>query len=331
VTRALGSGQVYELADPLGNLTKREWTAEWNKHSATDPLGQITRWEYDDNANLTKIVDRLGRTTTFTYNSQNRRTKKTDARGNASTYTYTSKGDLKVETDAEAGSVDHDYDDTRLMTQVTDARNKVTSWTYDARGQRATETRPDGSRTTWTRDPWGRVTETRVGGTTPSNATDGVPRDHSQARFDASRGAIGRWIAACGTTLLFSRAASGTERPLARWGGMVDASTRLSLLSVDRAVSDLPPVQRLQLLGLSRREAEIALLIGRGLRQREVAAGLFVTEGTVKTTLVRVRRKIGLRSTRDLVHFLLQSGLVGLGQLGEPDGPTSPAEGIRQP
>ena len=173
VYRALGSGPVHELIDPLGNSSQRTWTAEQNRASETDPLGNTTSYAYDIKANRTTIIDPVNgaaNPTTFGYNNGNKRNSKTDARGNTTSYTYTGNGDLDVETDAEGFSVDQDYDSLRLLTSVTDARGKVTTLTYDSHGQLASESRPDGSKTTISRDLWGRPTDLRVGATSPASS-----------------------------------------------------------------------------------------------------------------------------------------------------------------
>jgi YD repeat-containing protein len=46
VYKALGSGSLYELKDPLGNTLKRTWTGDQNKASEIDQLGNTTLYEY---------------------------------------------------------------------------------------------------------------------------------------------------------------------------------------------------------------------------------------------------------------------------------------------
>ncbi len=75
---------------------------------------------------------------------------------------------------------------------------------------------------------------------------------------------------------------------------------------------NLTPGMWLRLRGLSPREAEAALLAAHGLRMREVADQMQVSEGTVKTELARAREKLGCGDVRDLVALLLHEGVVKL-------------------
>jgi len=53
--------------------------------------------------------------------------------------------------------------------------------------------------------------------------------------------------------------------------------------------------------GLSRREAEVATLVGRGLSNKDTASALFVTEKTVKFHLTNVFRKLKIKNRVNLV------------------------------
>ena len=53
--------------------------------------------------------------------------------------------------------------------------------------------------------------------------------------------------------------------------------------------------------GLSRREAEVATLVGRGLSNKATASALFVTEKTVKFHLTNVYRKLKIKNRVNLV------------------------------
>ena len=55
---------------------------------------------------------------------------------------------------------------------------------------------------------------------------------------------------------------------------------------------------------LTAAEARIARLAADGLSNKEIAAHLFVTVGTVQTTLVRVYRKLDVSSRNDLAGAL---------------------------
>lgn len=73
---------------------------------------------------------------------------------------------------------------------------------------------------------------------------------------------------------------------------------------------ELTSEQRLRLMGLTPREIEAALFCGRGVRVREAANHLSVSESTVKTLLARARQKLGCADVRELSAFLLQENLL---------------------
>lgn len=83
-------------------------------------------------------------------------------------------------------------------------------------------------------------------------------------------------------------------------------------------VSDLSPENWLRQQGLTPREAQTALLVGRGFREREIAEQLQVTPGTAKSYVAQAREKLGCSSMRDLMLLLLHLGLVQSEDMGRP-------------
>ncbi len=62
--------------------------------------------------------------------------------------------------------------------------------------------------------------------------------------------------------------------------------------------------------GLSNREAEVAVLVGSGLTNREVANNLFVTEQVIKFHLTNIYKKLYIKLRHELVVKVL--GFKGL-------------------
>ncbi|WP_307722751.1 helix-turn-helix domain-containing protein [Cellulomonas cellasea] len=73
---------------------------------------------------------------------------------------------------------------------------------------------------------------------------------------------------------------------------------------------------------LTRTEAEIGSLVTAGLRNREIASRMFVSESTVEAHLTRIYRKLGLRNRAELsVHVAGPGELsVRVAGRGEPSG-----------
>ncbi|HKJ85146.1 MAG TPA: response regulator transcription factor [Spirochaetia bacterium] len=72
------------------------------------------------------------------------------------------------------------------------------------------------------------------------------------------------------------------------------------------AAVEEPPEVRARALGLSEREAEIAVLIARGLTNKEIGAELFISAGTVRTHVYNLYRKVGVGNRVELVNVLRQ-------------------------
>lgn len=62
--------------------------------------------------------------------------------------------------------------------------------------------------------------------------------------------------------------------------------------------------------GLSRREEEILTLVARGASNRQIAAQLVITEGTVKNHLHNILAKLHLRNRAEAAAYAVRQGLV---------------------
>lgn len=61
---------------------------------------------------------------------------------------------------------------------------------------------------------------------------------------------------------------------------------------------------------LSRREAEIVKMVASGMRNKEIANKLFIGEGTVKTHLHAIYKKLGVHGRVELTLYAQERGLV---------------------
>jgi len=87
---------------------------------------------------------------------------------------------------------------------------------------------------------------------------------------------------------------------------------RVTKRLLERFATQRPGVNRQEarLAGLTEREREILVLVGRGRSNAEIAADLFIAEQTVKTHVSRIFTKLGLRDRVQAVILAFDAGLV---------------------
>src|SRR5207247_2084469 len=90
----------------------------------------------------------------------------------------------------------------------------------------------------------------------------------------------------------------------------LDRSMIASVLNT-RARGDMSPEQSLyatQIATLTEREREVIQLIGEGLRNKEIAERLVISEATVRNHLTSIFAKIGVNDRFELVVFAYRYG-----------------------
>ncbi|MFD1369843.1 response regulator transcription factor [Actinoplanes sichuanensis] len=88
------------------------------------------------------------------------------------------------------------------------------------------------------------------------------------------------------------------------------SATRRLIAHFVNAPAEVPPRPDNRLAALTAREREVLVLIARGLSNAEIATGLSVSEGTVKTHISRILAKLGLRDRVQAVILGYECGLV---------------------
>ena len=82
----------------------------------------------------------------------------------------------------------------------------------------------------------------------------------------------------------------------------------LIVRALDRAVERQTGLRHTAEL-LSRREAEIVKMVAAGMRNKEIAAKLFIGEGTVKTHLHAIYKKLGVHGRVELTLYAREHGI----------------------
>ena len=99
-------------------------------------------------------------------------------------------------------------------------------------------------------------------------------------------------------------------RVVAEGGAWLDPAVTGRVLAIYRAAAPAPAGSDARLDTLTGREREVLALIGQGKTNAEIAAGLFVGEGTVKTHINHVFTKLQLRDRAAAVVYAFDHDLV---------------------
>ena len=98
-------------------------------------------------------------------------------------------------------------------------------------------------------------------------------------------------------------------------GGEALLAPEVTRRLIDRFVSAARPGEPpRELADLTARELDVLKLVARGRSNAEIAAELYVTEGTVKTHVGRILGKLNLRDRTQAVVYVYENGIVQAGQ-----------------
>ena len=109
---------------------------------------------------------------------------------------------------------------------------------------------------------------------------------------------------------------------VARGDALLDPAVTASVIGQFAALPTPRDDLNSQVDDLTAREREVLTLMAKGHSNAEIAGELVVGEGTVKTHVRHVLRKLGLRDRIQAVIFGYESGLLQLGA-----GPAAPSTG----
>ena len=98
-------------------------------------------------------------------------------------------------------------------------------------------------------------------------------------------------------------------RAVASGGSWLDPAVTAQVLTTYRS-GQPAPTPGAEVAALTPREREVLILLGTGLSNAEIAAGLVLSEGTVKTHVGHIFAKLDLRDRAAAVVFAFDHGLV---------------------
>jgi DNA-binding NarL/FixJ family response regulator len=118
-------------------------------------------------------------------------------------------------------------------------------------------------------------------------------------------GAVGYLLKDCSAEELCS-----AVRTVARGQVLIQAASAAQLLAGFSLPTPVSPQEHIEALGLTERECDVLRLIVQGRTNREIAAGLYVSETTVKTHINHIFAKLGAHDRAHAVVLAHQFGFV---------------------
>jgi RHS repeat-associated protein len=158
-------GEMTQITDPLGHITKIAYTSVGLIYTITDAQNNVTTYAYDSRGNRTSVTDAMSNVTTFAYDSGSRLTTITYPGTATTVFAYDYRGRRISVTDQNSKKTTYAYDDADRLTSVTDPNNNVTHYNYDTENNLLSIEDANTHTTSFAYDAYGRVTQT----TFPSN------------------------------------------------------------------------------------------------------------------------------------------------------------------
>jgi RHS repeat-associated protein len=130
-------GNVIEVNDPNGNVTKLAYNVLGNISQITDPGSNTASFVYDKCKQLSTIIRPIGDTnqvTSFNYDILDHIKEITNPLGYVTKYSYDKNSNRSDVNDAERNNTHYEYDERDLLWKVTDANGGVTTFGYTLNG-----------------------------------------------------------------------------------------------------------------------------------------------------------------------------------------------------
>lgn len=155
------AGRVIRTIDPDAAV----WTATRNVFGdvveVMDPLGEVTRWQWSSQGWLLGEDLPDGTRRSYTYNGNGHRTSVTDEAGNITRTEYVAFGHVGAQVDAQGGVLAQRFDTVFSPLVVTNPDGAQWMFTHDRDSRVVAEVDYNGARTEFTLDGVGRAVTTR--------------------------------------------------------------------------------------------------------------------------------------------------------------------------
>jgi RHS repeat-associated protein len=138
-------GQIAEVIDPLGNVTRYDYDNNGDLTRVIDARGDVASYKYDGQGNLISQTDPLGNTVHFAYDGAGDVTSYTDALGNTTRYTYDGNHNTLSVLFPDGTSQQSIYNSLGEVQQFIDANGTVANFTYNSQGLIRAEQFSDGT------------------------------------------------------------------------------------------------------------------------------------------------------------------------------------------